>query len=73
VVPDFEAALLGHCTLPRFDGFIKELLHVTTVNTHDVIVVRTGVQLEYGESAVEMMPADEPGGFELCEHPIDCG
>jgi hypothetical protein len=73
VVPDFEAALLGHRTLPRFDGLIKELLHVTAVNTHDVIVVRTGVQFEYSEAAVEMMPADKSGGFELREHPIDRG
>jgi hypothetical protein len=71
VVLDREAALFGHRALPRFDSFIQELFHVAAVKADDVIVVRAGVEFEYREPAVEVLPAHQAGGLELRKHAID--
>jgi hypothetical protein len=73
VVPDREAVVLGHGTLPHFDLLVEELFDVAAVKADDVIVMRAGIELEHRQPAVEVMPAHQAGGLELRQHAINGG
>ena len=73
VIADLEPQALGHGVLPLFDAAVHELFDLAAVNTHDVIVMRTLIELEHRHAAFKMMARDETGGLELGEHAIHGG
>jgi len=73
VVADREAMPLGDRRLPLLDAAIDELFDPTAIETQDMVVVRPGVELEYGHAIGEVMPRDEPRRLELREHAVDRG
>ena len=68
-----ETAALGDGALALLDDLVDKLFHMAAVETHDVIVVRSVVQLEYRVPALEIVPTDQAGGLELGQHAIDRG
>src|SRR6202046_4262399 len=70
MVADLEAQALGHGVLALFDAAVHELFHFAAVNTHDVIVMRALVELEYGHAAFKMMARDQTRGLDLGKHSI---
>src|ERR1700685_3120962 len=73
MIADLEPQAFGHGVLALFDAAIHELFNFAAVNTHDVIVMRALVELEYGHAAFKMMARDQTRGLELGEHSIDSG
>src|SRR5439155_19022089 len=57
--------------LALLDAGIHELFDPATVQTHDVIVVGTLIELEDGHTVLEMMARNEPGRFKLRQHAVD--
>ena len=70
MIADLEPQALRHGVLALFDTAVHELFDAAAVNTHDMIVVSTLIELEYRHAAFEMMACDEAGRFELGEHAI---
>jgi hypothetical protein len=62
-----------HFFLACLDGRIVKLLDVAALQTNDVIVVIPLVQLENRLAAFEMVFHQQPGLFELGEHPVHRG
>src|SRR5689334_10549666 len=61
---------LGYRLLALFDRFIHELFDASAVKTHDMVMMRSLIQLENGHAVFEMVPRDQAGGLELREHAI---
>lgn len=70
VIADGKAVLLGHGTLSLLNARIDELLHAPAIEAEDVIVMRPGVQFEYGHAIGEVMSGDETRRLELGQYPI---
>ena len=73
MVADREPQPLGDRRLPFFDTGIHELFDSAAVQTHDVIVVRTVIELEDGHAILEVMPGDEARRLKLRENAVDGG
>jgi outer membrane protein assembly factor BamE len=73
VIADFEAQAFRYRVLAFFDTAVHELFDLAAVNTHDVIVVPTLIELEHRHAAFEMMASDETGGLELGQYAIHRG
>jgi hypothetical protein len=71
VIFDLELQLIRYRPLPLLDTGVHEFLDLSTIETHYVVVVLALVELEHGRGALEMMAADEAGGFELSENSVD--
>ncbi len=70
VIADLEPQPLRHGVLALFDAAVHELFDAAAVHTHDVIVVRTLIELEHRHAAFKMMARHEAGRLELGQHPI---
>ena len=73
MIADGEPQPLGDRGLPFFDTGIHELFDAAAVQTHDVIVVRTVIELEDGHAVLEVMTSDQTGRLKLRENAIDRG
>ena len=65
-------ALRNRC-LPLLDTRVHELFDPATVQTHNVIVVSTVVQLKDGHAILEVMTGNEPGRLKLRQYAVDGG
>src|SRR5271155_5565965 len=70
MIADLEPQAFRHGVLTLFDAAVHELFNLAAVNTHDVIVMRTLIELEHRHAAFEMMARDETGGLELGQNAI---
>ena len=68
-----KAAFLRYGRLPPLDLGGVELLDVAALHADDVVVMPTLFQLENGFSALEVMPDEKTGLFELGQHAIHSG
>jgi len=73
VIGDLVAQALRDRPLPLFDALVRKLLHVSAIDADDVVVVHAFVELEDRRAALEVMPRDEAGRFELREHAVHGG
>lgn len=73
VVLDLEPPLFRDSYLTLLDLGVEEFLYVPAAETHEVVVVPTLVELEYCLASLEIVPLEQPGLFELGEHPINGG
>ena len=73
VVCDLKA--LGACdvVLTAFDFGIEELFHPTTVQTNQMVVVLTLVELIHGFAAFKLAARQQTRLFELHQHPVNGG
>ena len=70
VVAQLIPQALGDLFLALFDRFVDELFDAATVQTDDMVVMRSLVELEDGHAVFKMVPRHQPGGLELCEHAV---
>ena len=56
-----------------FDDFIDELHDLPALHADQVVMVFAAVELEYGLTAFEVVPAHQSGRLELSQHPVDRG
>ncbi len=68
-----KALFLGNRTLPILDPGVKKFLDLTTVQTDQMIVVISLVELENRLAGFKMASQQNPGLFKLGEHPVDRG
>ena len=61
---------LGDLFLALFDRFVDELFDAAAVQTHDMVVMRSLVELEHGHAVFKMVPRHQPRGLELREHAV---
>jgi hypothetical protein len=73
MILDPETARFGDLDLALFDFGVVELLDVTALHAHDVIVMPALFQLEYGFAGFEVVPDQQARLLELREHAIDRG
>ncbi len=73
MVADGEAELLGHRGLALLDARIHELFDAAAVKTHDMVVMRTLVELEHRHAILEVVAGDQACGLELREHAVHRG
>jgi hypothetical protein len=73
VFANHEAALLGNPRLSALDLGIVEFLDATAVDTHQVIVVLAGAQLEHRLAGLEVVALKQAGLLELGQHAVDGG
>ncbi len=71
VIADFVAQPLGDGLLALFDTAVHELFDGPTVHTDDMIMMRTMIELENRDAALEMMASHESGGLELGQHAVN--
>ncbi len=70
---DREAPLLGNLGLAVFDLGVKELFHVSTLQTDQMVMMGSLVEFKHGLAAFEMMTDQQAGLFKLGQHPVDGG
>ncbi len=73
VLADFEAALARDPYLPFFDLGVVEFLDAPALQAHEMVVMRTLIQLEYGFAGFEMMADQKTCLLELRQHAVDGG
>lgn len=66
-----KALFLGNRTLPILDLGVKKFLDLTAVQTDEMIVVISFVELEHRLAGFKMASQQNPGLFKLGEHPVD--
>ena len=71
VVGDLEPVTLGDGMLAPLDIVIHELLDVSAIDTLDVVVVRTLVELEDCHAVGEVVTRHETGSLKLGQHAIN--
>ncbi len=71
MVGQFEPKLAGHLVLALLDGLVEKLLNVATIEADNMIMVRATIEFKDGMPALEVMPLDKPGTFELGQYPVD--
>ena len=65
-----EAALGGDAVLAPLDLGVDEFLDAPAREAHEVVVVRSLVELEHRAPAFEVVAREQPGLLELREHPV---
>src|SRR5579871_1617235 len=73
MVSDREPEPLRNGRLALFDAGIHELFDAAAVQTDDVIVMGTVIQLEDGHAVLEMMASHQTGRLKLGEYAVDSG
>ena len=71
VIDQFVPQPRGDRFLAHFDRLVDELFDAAAVQTHDMVVMRSLVELEHGHAVFKMVPRHESGGLELREHAVD--
>ena len=71
VVGDLETLGLGHRLLAGLDFGVVKLFHPAAVQTDHVVVVLALVELVHRLAAFKVVAVQQPGLFELREHPVD--
>ncbi len=66
-----ETTFFGHLPLPVLDGPIKEFLDATAIEAHQMIMVRTFIELEYRLARLEMTARQNPRLLELGQYPVN--
>ena len=66
-----KSSFLGNFCLPSFNFGINELLDVSALDAHEVVMMAAEVKFEDGFSRLEMMAYQQPGLFELGEHAVN--
>src|SRR6185295_19267156 len=70
VVTQFVSQARSDLFLTLFDGLVDELFDASTVQTHDMVMMRPLVQLEDRHAVFEMMARDQARGLELRENAV---
>ncbi len=70
MIVDIEAALAGDAVLALLDATVDELFHLAAVQTDNVVVVITPIQLEYGHAVFEVMTGNQARGLKLGQHAV---
>ena len=73
VIAQLVAQPGGDRFLAFFDRLVDELFDAAAVQTHDMVVMRSLVELEHGHAVFEMVPRHQARGLELREHAIHRG
>ena len=71
MVAQFVTQALGDFFLSLFDALVHELFDAAAVQTHDMVVMRSLVELENGHAVFEMVPRHQAGGLELRQHAVN--
>ncbi len=71
MLDDGEAAFPGNLGLSTLNFRIVEFLDTTALQTNQVVMVLTVLELEHGLARFEMVPLQQAGLLELGEHAID--
>ena len=72
VIDQLEAQSGSDGVLTLFDHFVEEFLDPTAVDADDMIVMQALIEFEHRLPTLEIMAFDQPGGFELGQHPVHC-
>ncbi len=70
---EFEPVLGRYALLPLLNVGIIKFLHSSALQAHEMIMVRTFIQLKNCLAGLEVAALENAGLFELSEHPVNCG
>src|SRR4051812_39218487 len=70
MIPQLVSEARRDRLLALFDRLVDELFDAAAVKTHDMVVMRSLVQLEDGHAVLEMVARHESGCLELSEHAV---
>lgn len=73
VVADFKTIFLSDGSLALFDTPIDKLFYMTAIETQDVVVMLTGIELEHRHAVGKMVARHEPCCLKLGQHAINGG
>ena len=71
MVFDRITVAVGNFLLKLLDAVIDKLDDLAGLQAHHVIVVAAVGEFEYRHAAFKVVPVDQPGAFELRQHPVD--